>query len=101
MTDTCPVHFNTTKADRKRLKDGMPPPEPEPAPERIPRISRLMALAIHFDGLIHCGVVREPGTPSGRDAVTEREMRRVCNVPLWEKQQDVTKMRLNLSRYTD
>jgi len=34
-------------------------PEPAaPPPEKIPRIARLMALAIHFDGLIRNGTVK-------------------------------------------
>lgn len=77
-----------------------------------------MALAIHFDGLIRQGIVRDyadlarlggvsraritqimnllnlppwkqeeilflEGTDAGRDDVTEREMRRVCEIAEW------------------
>ncbi|XHR30870.1 MAG: hypothetical protein ACFUZC_09955 [Chthoniobacteraceae bacterium] len=80
-----------------------------------------MALAIHFDGLIRKGTVRDyadlarlggvtraritqimnllnlapeiqekllflPGTASGRDLATEREMRPGCNVAAWNRQ---------------
>ncbi|XHR31046.1 MAG: hypothetical protein ACFUZC_10885 [Chthoniobacteraceae bacterium] len=131
------AQFTTGKAGKQVFRKKVRPTESQkPAPERIPRISRLMALAIHFDGLIRKGIVRDyadlarlggitrarmtqimnllnlapeiqekllflPGTASGRDAVTEREMRRVCDAPLWKKQQDGANMRLNRSSYTD
>ena len=37
------------------------------APGRVPRVARLMALAIRFEGLIRDGVVADEG--AGRDAV--------------------------------
>lgn len=92
-------------------------------PAAIPRVSRLMALAIHFDGLIRKGTVRDyadlarlggvtraritqimnllnlaltiqerllflQGAAKGRDAVTEREMRRICEISDWDGQQE-------------
>ena len=44
-----PVHLASGRRGRKRLKVGKAAKVPA---GRIPRISRLMALAIHFDGLI-------------------------------------------------
>ena len=110
-------HFSTGRAGQKRLKGGLKVP-PKPTPKRIPRVSRLMALAIHFDGLIRQGIVRDyadlarlggvsraritqimnllnmppwkqeeilflEGSDAGRDGVTEREMRRVCEIAEW------------------
>ena len=132
MTDESIVHFKTACAGRKKLRPGTSPAQKALSP-RIPRISHLMALAIHFDGLIRKGTVRDyadlarlggvtrarvtqimnllnlapeiqerllfmPGAATGRDAVTEREMRRVCDVPLWVGQQG-HKMRLTRSGY--
>ena len=49
------VHFTRGRHTRKVIQDG-PPPDPAPMPEgTIPRISRLMALAIRFDQLIKEG----------------------------------------------
>ncbi len=59
MTETNVVHFAAAKAGRKQLRNGAAPASPEPPPARIPRVSRLMALAIHFDGLIRAGTVRD------------------------------------------
>jgi hypothetical protein len=119
MTDTSPIHFKTARAGRKKLTGGTLPPA---VSARIPRISRLMALAIHFDGLIRKGTIRDyadlarlggvtraritqimnllnlapkiqekllflPGTATGRDTVTEREMRVVATKGAWEKQE--------------
>jgi hypothetical protein len=59
MTYERPIHFKTANAGRKRMQNGPAPSAPAPSPERIPRISRLMALAIHFDGMIRRGEVRD------------------------------------------
>lgn len=53
------VHFRPGDRGRRRLRRGARPLPAAVARGRIPRISRLMALAIHFDGLIRKGVVRD------------------------------------------
>lgn len=53
------VHFRKGDKGRRRLRQGTAPSPPPVEPGRIPRISRLMALAIHFDGLIRRGLVRD------------------------------------------
>jgi alkylated DNA nucleotide flippase Atl1 len=53
------VHFRKGDRGRRRLRTGATT-KPKPVePGRIPRISRLMALAIHFDRLIRQGAVRD------------------------------------------
>ncbi len=47
------VHFGRGSRTERQLREGLEPP-----PGRIPRISRLMALAIHYDELLRTGVVR-------------------------------------------
>jgi len=124
MTIETKVHFSTGSAGQKQMREGTVPPEKAPPPVRIPRIARLMALAIHFDGLIRRGVVRDyadlarlggvtraritqimnllnlapdiqerllflPGAAVGRDSVTEREMRAVCDVAEWREQREM------------
>lgn len=128
MTIETKVHFTTGRAGQKQIKRGEPEPAAPPPPDRIPRISRLMALAIHFDGLIRRGVVRDyadlarlggitraratqimnllnlatdiqeallflPGAAKGRDSVSEREMRVVCDVPEWRAQRTLTRIK--------
>ncbi len=90
-------------------------------PGNVPRISRLMALALRFEGLILRGEVRDyadlarlgyvtraritqimnllnlapdiqeallflPRTVEGRDAIGERDVRRIVSVPHWNRQ---------------
>ena len=49
------VHFRTGSRGRKRLRKGAGPVKKTDA-GRVPRISRLMALAIHYDELIRKGL---------------------------------------------
>ena len=49
------VHFRMVRYGRKRLEEKPATPPPAP-PQPIPRIARLMALAIHFDRQIRDGV---------------------------------------------
>ena len=53
------VHFRTAHRGRRRLKQGARAIPKPVETGRIPRISRLMALAIHFDGLIRKGAIRD------------------------------------------
>ena len=47
------VHFGRGSRTERQLREGAEPP-----PGRIPRISRLMALAIHYDELLRTGIVK-------------------------------------------
>jgi hypothetical protein len=114
------VHFRTGDRGRRRLRDGARPAPPTPV-GRVPRISRLLALALRFDRLIRDGMVKDyadiarlggvtrarvtqimdllnlapdiqkeilllPSTTSGRDPLTERQLRRVVADVDWEAQ---------------
>ena len=57
LTVTRTVQFNRVARGRKRIEDAKPKPD-VPA-GRVPRISRLMALAIQMQRLIDEGVVRD------------------------------------------
>ena len=56
ITVTRKVHFSTGLAGQKRLRKGT---SAQTTKARVPRISRLMALAIHFDQLIREGKVKD------------------------------------------
>ena len=56
MTVQYKVHFHSGRRSRMELRGGKKKPV---SPGRVPRISRLMALAIRFDGLIRSGVVTD------------------------------------------
>ena len=73
------VNFTRGGAGRKQIADG-PPPSP-PVPEgRIPRVSRLMALAIRFDGLIREGKVFDQSEMARLARVTQPRMTQIMNL---------------------
>lgn len=118
-TTTVKVAFQTQRKGRKAL---VPPRATKPVrPGRIPRVAKLMALAIRFDEMIRCGEVRDyaelarlgqitraratqimallnlapeiqetlldlPLVTSGRDPVTERDLRILVQLPDWQMQ---------------
>lgn len=45
LTITSKIHFTSGARTRKEIKSG---PAPIPVPGRLPRVARLMALAIRF-----------------------------------------------------
>jgi hypothetical protein len=53
------IHFRKGQNGRKQIREGKAP-DPEPLPVgNIPRISKLMALAIKMDGMIRDGIVKD------------------------------------------
>jgi hypothetical protein len=85
-------HFGTGRAGQKRLRSGRkpPPPVPSPPPQRIPRISRLMALAIHFDGLIRDGIVRDYADLARLGGVSRARITQIMNLlnlPPWKQEE--------------
>jgi len=56
-----PVHFRRHGRGAVRAMQAGPPPTADPAP-RLPRVARLMALAIRFDHLVRTGVVKDYAT---------------------------------------
>lgn len=74
------VHFTRGVRTRKVIQDG-PSPEPAPAPEgRIPRISRLMALAIRFDRLIKEGEIDDQADLARLGNVSRARVTQIMNL---------------------
>ncbi len=126
MSDGLTVEFSVHRHRGKRceLRDGSTaeePATPTPPPGNVPRVSRLMALAIRFEELIRFGEVVDyadiarlghvtrarvtqimnmlllapdiqeeilflPRTVSGRDPITERDIRAIVAEKDWNKQ---------------
>ena len=123
MNETTPVKrsFNLQRKNhgRRAVVSGTAPTPPPVG--RLPRITRLMALAIHFDDLLRTGAVRSqaelaylgqvtrprltqimnllylcpsiqdailfhPPITSGRDPITERELRGIIRQSDWASQ---------------
>ncbi len=74
------VHFTTGRTGQRVLKAGEKPP-PAPVPEgRVPRVSRLMALAIRFDNLVRLGEVADFADIAELGQVTRARVSQIVNL---------------------
>lgn len=80
LTIECDVHFTRGQRTRKVIQEG-PPPEPDATPEgTVPRISRLMALAIRFDRLIKAGEITDQADLARLGNVTRARVTQIMNL---------------------
>jgi hypothetical protein len=82
LTVECDVHFRGAAHGRKRLRRGRPAPCPDVPQGRVPRVARLMALAIKFEGLIQEGHVRDYGQIARLGHVTRARLSQIMNLRL-------------------
>jgi len=76
----CKVHFQPARHGRKRMATGKAP-TPTPVPlGRIPRLARLMALAIRFDGLLRRCEVRDYADLARLGHVTRARVTQIMNL---------------------
>ena len=73
------VHFSRGKAGRRRIATKPQTTEIVPV-GRVPRISKLMALAIRFDGLIREGKVADQSELARLAHVTQPRMTQIMNL---------------------
>ena len=74
------VHFRQGRGSRKVLAKGTPP-EPRAVEQgRVPRISRLMALAIRFNHLIKSGQVSDQADLARLGHVTRARVTQIMNL---------------------
>ena len=74
------VHFETSRRGRKRAVVGERPADPAPLPGNLPRVTRLMALAIRFDQLIRDGEVRDLADIARLGHVTRARVTQIMNL---------------------
>lgn len=79
LTVTRRIHFSMANKGRRQLEPGPAPIRDTPA-GRVPRISRLMALAIHFDGLLASGGVRDQADIARLGHVTRARVTQIMNL---------------------
>ena len=80
LTFECKVHFRQARHGRKQMAvGGAPPPAPVPL-GRVPRIARLMALAIRFHGLLERGEVRDYAELARLGHVTRARVTQIMNL---------------------
>ncbi len=78
ITVTRKVHFRTGGQGRKELQGGQL--KRTVLPGRVPRVTRLMALAIRFDGLIRDGVVADYAEIARLGHVTRARLTQIMNL---------------------
>lgn len=77
-TVTKQIHF-AIKGNRKHALEGPAPDAAAPA-GRVPRIAKLMALAIRFDDLLRTGKVRDMSELARLAHVTQPRMTQIMNL---------------------
>jgi len=70
------IHFQCRARGRREVRPGIEPPATETSP-RVPRIARLMALAIRFNGLIQTGQIRDQAELSHLGQVTRARISQI------------------------
>ncbi len=74
------VHFATSRRGRKRVVVGRRPSEPNVPAGRLPRISRLMALAVRFDQLIRDREIADYAEIARLGHVTRARVTQIMNL---------------------
>lgn len=91
-------HIANGRTGHHRMRPG---PAPQPAKEtegRVPRVARLMALAIHFDDLLHEGVVKTYRDIARLLKITPERVTQIMNLLLLAP--DIQEVILFLPRYS-
>ncbi|MBM4368637.1 MAG: hypothetical protein FJ102_20660 [Deltaproteobacteria bacterium] len=79
-TVTFQVHLGAGPRTQKEIRLGAAPPAVAPPPGRIPRVARLMALAIRFERLVRSGEVRDYAEIARLGHVTRARMSQITNL---------------------
>jgi hypothetical protein len=79
LTLTKKIHFSMANKGKREIKPG-PVPVTDTPDGRVPRISRLMALAIKFDRLIAEGAVRDQAQLAELGHVTRARVTQIMNL---------------------
>src|SRR3954464_8782722 len=80
LTVNAKVHFHRAEKGTLEMREGEEP-EPAPTPQgRVPKIARLMALAIRFDGLLQRGEVKDYAELARLGHVTRARVTQIMNL---------------------
>ena len=94
----CELRFHRRGRGARKVRDHAPIPVPPVIAGRVPRVSRLMALAIHLDQLIRDGVVADQAALARLGHVTRARVSQIMN--LLNLAPDIQEAILFLPRYT-
>ena len=82
LTINCNVHFKRGHSGRKCLVEGDEPTPTPITPGNIPRVSRLMALAIRLEKLVNQGEVRDYAAIARLGQVSRARITQIMNMLL-------------------
>ncbi len=75
------IHIRPGNRGRRRLREGArKKPAAPPGPARIPRVARLMALAIRFDSLIRRGAIKDYAELARLGGVTRARISQIMDL---------------------
>jgi len=74
------VHFVRGPSGRREVLPGKPPAKPELPEGTMPRVARLMALAIRCEELVRCGEVADYADAARLGHVTRARMSQIVNL---------------------
>ena len=94
-TVTRKIHFQNSRRSKKTIRPGE---KPNHKVARTPRISKLMALAIHFEQMLKDGHVEDMATLARYGQVTRARMTQIMNLLLLTP--DIQETILNLPQTT-
>jgi len=80
LTVTAPINFALESRGRRRLEAGAPPQTPLRPPGRVPRVARLMALAIRFEEQVRTGVLASYSALAELGHVTRARVSQIMNL---------------------
>src|ERR1700729_4259591 len=81
MTVECDIHIRRCgQGYRKELVEGQQPEPPVGETGRIPRVARLMALAIRFEELVRSGQVANYAALAAAGHVSRARMTQIANL---------------------
>ena len=80
LTYKCNLHLQRQQHGRLELRTGMAPVPVSASSGRVPRISRLMALAIRFQGLLDRGEVKDYADLARLGHVTRARVTQIMNL---------------------
>lgn len=82
LTLRCNFHVDRGDRGRKQLQPGARPQTAAVAPGRVPRVARLMALALRFEQLLRDGAVKDYAELARLGHVTRARITQVMNLRL-------------------
>lgn len=74
------IHFQRQGRGRQELHAGKAPPTVTTPSERVPRVARLMALALRFDNLLRSGQIRDQAELARLGRVTRARISQILSL---------------------